>query len=341
METTHQRRKLSYGKLLLSLGVSVALLWFVFRSVDIAQLLERLASLELVFVLGSLGGMVVVQALRAWRFAYLVRPIAPDSHRALICIGHMGMFLIMFMPLRLGELARPYLMKRELAIPLTSGLGAAALERALDGLCVALFFFVGIWSLEGTIDVPPLLYQAGWMTLGIFGSVLAVVIFSLVAQGQVERLFTFCFRPLPPGLQEKLFVLYRGVIDGFRTLPDLRSAVTVVSSTLIIWLMNALAFYSAIKAFGWSLGFSSGLLLVCILVIAIMIPAGPGFLGTYQAAMTLGLGLWGIGETDAAAYGLVVYPLSVLVVVSFGALGFWSSPKRAVIEVADGPKASL
>ena len=55
----------------------------------------------------------------------------------------MGMFLIMFMPLRLGELARPYLMKRELAIPLTSGLGAAALERALDGLCVALFFLWG------------------------------------------------------------------------------------------------------------------------------------------------------------------------------------------------------
>ena len=326
METKDQRRKLSYGKLLISLGVSLALLWFVFRSVDLAQLLERIVSLELVFVLGALVGMVVVQALRAWRFAYLVRPIAPDAHQALIRIGHMGMFLIMFMPLRLGELARPYLMKRDLAIPLTSGLGAAALERALDGLCVALFFFVGVWSLDGTIDVPPLLYQAGWMTLGLFGSVLAVVIFSLVAQGQVEQILRFCFRPLPRGVQEKLFSLYRGVIDGFRTLPDLQSALTVVGSTIVIWLMNALAFYSAIKAFGWSLGFASGLLLVCILVIAIMIPAGPGFLGTYQAAMTLGLGLWGISETDAAAYGLVVYPLSLLVVVAFGAFGFWSRP---------------
>ena len=48
------------------------------------------------------------------------------------------MFLMMFMPLRLGELARPYLMRRKLGVALSSGLGAAALERTLDGLCVAL-----------------------------------------------------------------------------------------------------------------------------------------------------------------------------------------------------------
>ena len=291
--------------------------------------------LDLTFVAGALVGMVLVQALRAWRFAYLVRPLAPSSQRALLRIAHVGMFLIMFMPLRLGELARPYLMKRELKIPLASGLGAAALERTMDGLCVALLFFIGIWTLDPSIAVPDLLHQAGWMTLGLFGGVLTVILLSLAAQDHVESLMTVCFRPLTDGLQEKLLALYRGVIDGFRTLPDFSTALTVIGSTLSIWLLNALAFFSAVKAFGWELGFSTGLLLVCILVIAIMIPAGPGFLGTYQAAMTLGLGLWGISETDAAAYGLVVYPLSLLVVVAFGALGFWSSPSNKRAEIHD------
>ena len=339
MDEVNEKQELSVLKLLVSLAVSAALLWFVFRSVDFDELLERLISLDLVFVLGALIGMALVQAFRAWRFAYLVRPLAPNSQPALIRIAHLGMFLIMFMPLRLGELARPYLMKRELKIPLTSGLGAAALERTMDGLCVVLLFFIGISALDPSIEVPDLLHQAGWMTLGIFGSVLTVIVVSLVAQQQVERFMTLCFRPLPESVQQKLFELYRGVIDGFRTLPDFSSALTVIGSTLVIWLLNALAFFSAVKAFGWTLGFSSGLLLVCILVIAIMIPAGPGFLGTYQAAMTLGLGLWGVSETDAAAYGLVVYPLSLLVVVGFGAFGYWSKPTArkktsAVQEVA-------
>ena len=74
-------------------------------------------------VVGVLLTIAGFQMLRAWRFAYLVRPLAPNHQVALVRIGHLGMFLMMFMPLRLGELARPYLMRRKLGVALSSGLG--------------------------------------------------------------------------------------------------------------------------------------------------------------------------------------------------------------------------
>jgi len=297
-------------------------LWFAFGDVDFERLSERMKTLNLTFVIAALVATIGVQMLRAWRFVHLMNPLAPNGKAELLSIAHVGMFLIMFMPLRLGELARPYLLKRELEVPLSSGLGGAALERSLDGLCVALLFFVGTTFLGDAIEIPMLVRRAGWMTLVLFSSLLVVIVFSLKTQSQVEKIISTFARLLPTALEEKAFTIYRGVIDGFRTLPNFRSALTVIGITVSVWLLNALAFYSALLSFDWNLGFGAGLLLACILVIAIMIPAGPGFLGTYQAAMTLGLGLWGIGETDAAAYGLVVYPISLIVVVGFGVFGF-------------------
>ena len=177
--------------------------------------------------------------------------------------------------------------------------------------------------------VPELLENAGWMTLALFGGILLGIVASLVAQPQVTEALSFCLRPLPQSVREKVLMLHRGVMDGFKTLPDFKSASVVIGVTVVIWLMNALVFYLALRAFGWSLGFETGVLLACILVLAIMIPAGPGFLGTYQAALTLGLSLWGVSETDAAAYGLVVYPLTLLVVSSFGAYGYWANGHKS------------
>jgi hypothetical protein len=72
------------------------------------------------------------------------------------------------------------------------------------------------------------------------------------------------------------------------------------------------------RAFGWDLPVLAGFTLVCVLVIGIMIPAGPGNLGTFQGALLAGLAVFGVGPTDAAAYGVVVYPITLVVMLAFG-----------------------
>ena len=76
--------------------------------------------------------------------------------------------------------------------------------------------------------------------------------------------------------------------------------------------------YWLMCAFDWSLPVVAAFVLVCVLVIGIMVPAGPGFLGTYQAAIVTGLAVFGVNSNDALAYSLVAYPINLLVVVAFG-----------------------
>ena len=71
-------------------------------------------------------------------------------------------------------------------------------------------------------------------------------------------------------------MLHRGVMDGFKTLPDFKSASVVIGVTVVIWPMNALVFYLALRRLVGRLVLRLALL-ACILVLAIMIPAGPGF----------------------------------------------------------------
>ena len=72
------------------------------------------------------------------------------------------------------------------------------------------------------------------------------------------------------------------------------------------------------RGFGWDVPFTAAFMTVCVLVLGTMIPAGPGFAGTYQASLTLGLSIFGLDANEAAAFGIVVYPANIIIIVSFG-----------------------
>ncbi len=88
--------------------------------------------------------------------------------------------------------------------------------------------------------------------------------------------------------------------------------------TLIYWAINGLGLYWMMRAFGWDVPIAAGFLVVSIIVVGIMIPAGPGFLGTFHAALLAGLSIFGIDRTGAAAYGMIIYPITVGVQLAFG-----------------------
>jgi uncharacterized membrane protein YbhN (UPF0104 family) len=55
-----------------------------------------------------------------------------------------------------------------------------------------------------------------------------------------------------------------------------------------------------------------------VLVIGVMIPAGPGLLGTYQAAIMAGLSIYHVDKNVSAALSVVAYLGNLGVIVAFG-----------------------
>jgi uncharacterized protein (TIRG00374 family) len=315
-----------------SLALSAFFLWLAFRSVDFAAALRLLSTVSLPLVGLYVLTLAFTQWARAARWEILVRPFVHLSSAAAFRISNLGAMLVLVLPLRLGELSRPYLMKREHGAPLSAGVGAVVVERAIDGLLVTLFFFLSTMISGDDSRVPRGLRLAAFAALLGFAAVTAVIIATLLWRDVALRVTGRVLGKISGALAHRLTGMLSAFVDGLRALPDGRSVLGVIVWTAVFWLANGLGLFFVMRAFGWSVPVTAGFTLVSVIVIAIMIPAGPGFLGTYQGGILAGLAVYGIGYTEAAAYGLVVYPLNVLVVVAFG-LPYLFSRREEIREV--------
>ena len=149
-------------------GVCMAL---AFYGIPLRAFLAALGELRLSF-LGLFSGLLVVQlGLMTLRQHLLLAPVAPAlSLGRGLSILLIGTFAIQLVPARLGELVRPWLLHQRAKMPLSTGLGLIALERAVDLLAmllalVAVLLWVEIPS--STLVLPGLeldIVVWGWST---------------------------------------------------------------------------------------------------------------------------------------------------------------------------------
>lgn len=302
----------------LSLLVSAALLYWAFRDVNIRSMWQLMRGVKPVFFLLHLVLLALVQVCRVYRWEALVRPFAPMTARASWRVSGLGGLLTLLLPLRLGEFARPYLLKQETGASMGAGIGAAAVERVIDGLAVTVLFFVTTFWLRNTYPVPDALWWAAVLAMVFFLLVGVFIVGTILSHGTLLRWARRVGDPLAPALTNKIVGILDSFVAGLRSLGDVRVIAVAMALTIAYWVVNGLGLYVMIVAFGWHLPLLAGFTLTCIIVVAIMIPAGPGFLGTFQGAITGGLSIFGVGVTEAAAYGAIVYPFTVLAAVIWG-----------------------
>jgi uncharacterized protein (TIRG00374 family) len=162
------------------------------------------------------------------------------------------------------------------------------------------------------------LINASWAAFGIFATAFVGLLVTLLTGGWLPTLLRRLGTPIAQGLTEKLVGMLEAFVSGLQALPNVKSVAAFIVYTLVYWVANGTGLYLVALGFGWDLPFISGFVLVCVLVVGIMIPAGPGFLGTFQVALMAGLAIFGVSESEAAAYTMVIYPCTMVVQVGFG-----------------------
>src|SRR5262249_11849207 len=129
---------------LLVLGLCLWLVWpdaynraqlrNVFESIDLAAFWPYLA--------GYFALLAVTHFLRAYRWNHLLGPMGVTLPLGkLLAISSVGLMAILALPARLGELARPALLRKKGRVSASAVLGTVAVERVVDGLIVSLVVF--------------------------------------------------------------------------------------------------------------------------------------------------------------------------------------------------------
>jgi len=216
------------------------------------------------------------------------------------------------LPARGGELARAYVGSRLVGVPFTTALGSIAVERLFDGLIILLLLSVAIadpgLTAAAAIGGRNIATGATWAGL-IFAAALGVLFFVVHAPAGVLAVAARALRRLlAPRAAEFLIGLSRNFIEGLSILRAPRDFARVVLWSLVLWLVNAVAFYTGFLAFHLDgLPLTSALMLQGVVAIGVAIPSSPGFFGLFEYASRAGLGLYGVATTGAVSFALGIH----------------------------------
>jgi uncharacterized protein (TIRG00374 family) len=302
-------------KLLASCAASAFFLWWAFHRVELARVLDILRTVSISAIGLYVVSLAFIQVVRGFRWRTLIRPFASVTFRSAFRVSNVGSMLVMVLPLRLGELARPLMMKRELRVSMSASIGAVMVERVVDGLTVTLLFFL---TTLANPSVPAGVRAAAYGSLALFLGAGLFLVLTLVARPLAVRTVQRLVSPFSPKLSQRMTGMADAFADGVKALPDWRAMLAVLAWTLAYWFASGVGFFCVGRGFGWQLPLSAGFTIASVLVIAIMIPAGPGFLGTFQGGIVAALAIYNIGINQATAYGLIVYPINALISIGFG-----------------------
>lgn len=103
-------------------------------------------------------------------------------------------------------------------------------------------------------------------------------------------------------------------------LPDVKKTLWVFLLSLVNWLVIGVANYVLFYAFGMHLSIFNAFAILSIIALGVMIPAAPGFIGTYHYACVLGLTSFGIAKSEALSYAVVLWFLQMIPPVLIGLL---------------------
>ena len=279
------------------------------------------------WVLPYLVAFLFIHVARILRFGVLLRPLARLSLWRLSVVSSVGYMAIILLPLRLGEFVRPYLVTED-GVSFSGALGACVVERVLDGLAVCALLFGSVFLVAAAgVSIPPGVWIAGSMAAGVFASTLLVLLLARWRRPATLAILRRMGEPLSKPLTDKVLSLVDGFLDGLDALPNRRLIVGLFLLTGVYWAANVAAHWFLMQAAGvvgpdgHDLGLVEAAAVMSVLAIGIILPAGPGFAGNFEAAARLGLGIFVTTEvllTRGAAWTLMLHSATLLLQTGVG-----------------------
>jgi hypothetical protein len=301
-----------------------AVVWWVLRQQ--APHWPSAVSSELLLAL-AVFAYAGVTAVRGLRWHTILRgagiPASMADAQALAIVGYMGNTVL---PARGGELLRMYFMGERTGCSWISILGTIVAERVLDIVALSMMLLaLAIATAGGTRSslVLPLTAAAAMLVLA----------FSLVATRRLSRTGHLGGRLASFTLASRNLLSARGGM--------------LLLLTAIVWIGEGCLYWLVGQALEIHLSLLEACFLVAISSLAAAIPAAPGYVGTYDASIQLGLRALRVNGGQAVAFGLFVrlvifVPITlvglILVVFRYGGRASLARLRRArasaVLELA-------
>jgi glycosyltransferase 2 family protein len=253
---------------------------------------------QILALVGAVALYAVATLVRGERWQRLLadegaHPSRKDTY-ALTVIGYMGNNVL---PARAGDAIRVVLMAPRAPTSRRTVVGTLVAERVLDVVVLVVLFVVVGYGLLGTVG--------GGKVEIIAITVAALALIAFLGWRVVRR-------------NERLHAMLAPMASATLSLRRAHHGLRLLAMTLAIWATEAAVWIAVGAAVGFSMGPLDGIYLVALASVFSMIPSGPAYAGTQDAAVAIGIkALGGTGGT-AVAYLLMLRFVIVVPITLFG-----------------------
>jgi uncharacterized protein (TIRG00374 family) len=306
----------------LGLAVSALFIWLTFRDIDTTDLWRNLPNLPLAPILLCLGAQALIQILRLVRWGVLLRHMGQVTWKRVLAMGAVGLAILYILPARLGELARPLLASDETDIDFGRASSTVVTERFSDAALMGLVILGTLYALARQ-SLAYGLITTSYLFLALIPSAIGFFVVSIWQRDRLANLIRRMLGVVSPSIAARVASLFEGFVDGIRQATDRQVVVPYMGMTAAIWICEALSLYWLFGILRADLSFLTAVTVLCALVVAATLPAGPGQVGLFEYAIVFGLGPFSVDAATAAFYGTVFHVIVTIPLIITGILGIW------------------
>lgn len=314
----------------LGIAVSLALLYFAFRGVNLDELRGSLAEVRTGWLVPVIASIPVRFWLTALRWQVLLRHVKRVGVHRLFGVTMIGFMANNLLPARMGEFVRAYALGKSESLSKSLSFATIVLERVFDGFTLLLFLVGGVMFLRP----DPWLV---WSAIASFGLYLGVLVGLVWLRGRrgVGPLLVW----LPAAVRPRVAGLLDSFTLGLDVLGDPRALGTVAALSLLIWLINVAGLQAMFLAYSLDLPPHAAFLVLAIVAVALVLPSTPGYVGPFQAGTVVALALFSVPKATALSLSIVYHainyiPITAVGLVYLGAMNLTLGELRAAGEKA-------
>lgn len=321
-------------KVLLSLALSAVFLTLSFWHTDIATVVATIGRAPTRALLGFAGVLLAIHVVRTLRWALLLAPLGRVSLRRVNSATAIGYMLLLLLPLRLGEFARPILVAAphrpgDQQLSRSGAFASCVVERIMDMIALGVMGIVSLRLLARTGEAAAFAERASLVVTVAFSGACVALVVAAYTQARSVALLTRILSPISARLAERAAGMLDSFISGLTLGSPLR-IFAVLGSTAAVWALHVYGFWLLALAFQLQLTLLMVCAVVAVNIVGAMIPAGPGMVGTSQFFTQLGVSIFVAGALSmpglaarTAAYANTIWALQFVQQVGLGLVFVW------------------
>jgi hypothetical protein len=287
--------------------------------------------------------------VRLARWYWLLAPVERVPLATVLRVGSVGFLAIATLPFRMGEVVRPLLIRRGSRLTFWAASGTVGAERVIDALSISVLLLL---SLKFSTPVEPLPDHLGTLPIPVSIVPRTALVAALTFAAACLVMGVFYWRRawarrtterivglVSPKLADFVASKIEQMAEGLGFLTERRYAAPFLAATLLYWLLNATTWWVLAWGCGLgSIGFFGATATMGVVALGILVPATPGFFGTFQFATFAGLAMF-LSEREVmgrgSAYAFLGYVLPIGMTILMGIIGILAKPRALFALRAD------